>query len=371
MFDFDRLWPKKVDIHFIHNWRCAGTSINSLLSANFHKSYLKIGHPFTDFGWPEDYQSHREPYLTSSQLRNAKKSLLHSHVVVGGHTYNGLQAFIPGSWHLWTNYRDPIARLNSGLLRFYSRKLKRSQASHGHLVDKELSQDQLSFTDPHSVDLLLETVLLRESNGISRRLAGLATKPNFTFSEDDNIETVDLLSLYRYDSRALLDNAINNLNSLDLVLNSEYFFESVLCIESFYNLASPLINPFSNLRHNPVELGGNKNDKRLLEHCKHILHKHTAIDRKLLPHLNHKFSSQVNTASITTESVAVRKLIHSSPLFDSRWFNVDGSVKSDKVFKLVQDSIVDRYMVAGELGDHFLNVILSWAGWHDQLRIKL
>ena len=67
----------------------------------------------------------------------------------------------------------------------------------------------------------------------------------------------------------------------------------------------------------------------------------------------------------------MRKLIHSSPLFDQRWFNFDGSVKSEQVFKLVQDSIVDRYMLAGELGDHFLNVIFGWAGWHDQFKDQI
>ena len=334
MFKLDQLWPASRDIHFIHNWRCAGTSINSLLSSNFHSSYLKIGQAFTDFGWPEDYQNHREPLLTAHQLRLQRKNLQPSKVIVGGHTYHGLESFLPGSWDVWTNYRDPIKRLNSGLLRFYSRQSKRSNLSHGHLVDREVTDNQLSFSEPTSIDLLLETLLLRESNGISRRLAGLTTKPSFAFNFEDNIETVDLISMYRYDQQELFDNALSNLDSLSLVINSDYFFESIMCIESVYNLSSPLINPFSNLRHNPVELGGKKGDSRLLEHCLSVMNKHTSVDRKLI-YLNKKFSHLVNSSSITQQDLLVRKLFHSSPLFDYRWFKLDGSVKSPKVYELV------------------------------------
>ena len=112
------------NVHFIHNWRCAGTSINSLLSSNFTHAYLKIGHPFNSFGWPESYQSHRPPLLTLSQLRSERKQLEPATIIVGGHTFNGLQNFLPGNWDIWMNYRDPIQRLNSGILRFYNKKFK-------------------------------------------------------------------------------------------------------------------------------------------------------------------------------------------------------------------------------------------------------
>ena len=44
--------------------------------------------------------------------------------------------------------------------------------------------------------------------------------------------------MYRYDQQELFDNALSNLDSLSLVINSDYFFESIMCIESVYNLSS-------------------------------------------------------------------------------------------------------------------------------------
>ena len=143
-----------------------------------------------------------------------------------------------------------------------------------------------------------------------------------------------------------------------------------MCIESVYNLSSPLINPFSNLRHNPVELGGKKGDSRLLEHCLSVLNKHTSVDRKLIPYLNKKFSHLVNSSSITQQDLLVRKLFHSSPLFDYRWFKLDGSVKSPKVYELVVNSIATRYSKAGELGDSF-SLLFSWHAWRADSKEKV
>ena len=205
------------------------------MTANFHDSYLKIGHPFNNFGWPENYESHRDPILTVDQIRSSKSVLSPNHVIVGGHTYNGLHSFIPGSWHIWTNYRDPIQRLNSGILRFYSKKLKISSKRKGHLVDREQFLNNLSFTNPSSVDLLLETVLLRESNGITRRLAALSTKGCFSFNLADNIETVDLISTSRYDDVELFRNALLNL------IQSQFYLIQTIFTNQFF-----VLNPFIN-----------------------------------------------------------------------------------------------------------------------------
>ena len=63
-------WPGPSFINFIHNWRCAGTSMNSILSSNFQRYYLKIGHPFGPLGWPETYKSNPEQLLTLGQIRS-------------------------------------------------------------------------------------------------------------------------------------------------------------------------------------------------------------------------------------------------------------------------------------------------------------
>ena len=117
-------WPKDRSVHFIHNWRCAGTTVNSILSSNFHDQYLKIGHPFTNFGWPHDYENHPEPLLTIDQIRRLVKSSQPDSIILGGHTFFGLESFLPGPFDIWMNYRDPLQRLNSGILRFYNKQYK-------------------------------------------------------------------------------------------------------------------------------------------------------------------------------------------------------------------------------------------------------
>ena len=48
---------------------------------------------------------------------------LKSSYIVGGHTFLGLEAHLPGSFDVWMNYReDPWLGLNSGIIRFYITK---------------------------------------------------------------------------------------------------------------------------------------------------------------------------------------------------------------------------------------------------------
>ena len=365
MLKFNRSWPSRANIHFIHNWRCAGTTINSLLSSNFHRSYLKIGHPFTNFGWPESYDTHRTPLQSKSQLKSVVGGLRNSALtpIVGGHTFYGLERFLPGSWDIWMNYRDPLSRLNSGILRFYSKKFKSKSTSHGHLIDLE-GNTEINLEDPHSVDLLLETTLLRESNGIARRLAAITTSDYFHLSNDDNIEVVDIISSRRYSARDLYENAVSNLDAINILINSEYLHHSILSLEKFYSLKSPIINPFSNLSHNSVELVGvNKNDQRLFESSKDILLKHTVIDRKLLPLLNSKFAQQINCSSISEEEVSLRHLIHQKPILDQRWFDSSGKPVVEDIEKLVVDRIVKCSKRAHSLANKMFDMVLSWDGF--------
>ena len=100
--------------------------------------------------------------------------------------------------------------MNSGILRFYANSRKKSSASHGHLIDLESSQ-KVDFNDPHTVDLLLSTSLLRESNGISRRLAASAITPSFNLASTDNIELIPIISQYRYSEPELYEAAFQNI----------------------------------------------------------------------------------------------------------------------------------------------------------------
>ena len=107
---------------FIHNWRCAGSTINSLLSSNFGSLYCKVGTQFSDFGWPL-YDIPEK--LTLQDVREG----VQSGGVLGGHLCSGIQAFIPGEWDVWLNARKPIKRLSSGIIRFHANVFECPQAS--------------------------------------------------------------------------------------------------------------------------------------------------------------------------------------------------------------------------------------------------
>ena len=371
MLNFDKAWPKPISVHFLHNWRCAGTSINSLLSSNFHHSYLKIGHPFSNFGWPESYSDHRNPILSIGQIRDRLTSDSLKHAIVGGHTFFGMERFIAGNWDLWMNYRNPINRLNSGILRFYAKKF-RQVPGNGNLMDQSSIKGILDLTSPQAVNSLLNTSLLRESNGIARRLASISLTNSFAISADSNVETNDLISKHRFNSKDMYEAACLNLNQIACLISFDYVFESMLSIEKFYNLVSPLINPFSDLRHNPQYLGGVKSsDKRLISNCSDVLFQHTNVDRQLLPLLNQKFSKQINQSCLDTKDVAVRKIIHKTALFNGGWFDSNGTPVDDSILSRMANSLIKRCRQSGELGNDVFETVLAWDCLQDDTKYEL
>ena len=139
---------------------------------------------------------------------------------------------------------------------------------------------------------------IRESNGICRRLAALSLSDDIKINQNANVETVDFL-LTSYSEKDLYDCALSNLSDVNVLINSSYIQASLISIERIYGLSSPLINPFSNLLHNPVTLSGaRKTDTTIIDQCKDILIKHSGADLKLLPHLNAKFARQVNSLQL-------------------------------------------------------------------------
>ena len=143
----------------------------------------------------------------------------------------------------------------------------------------------------------------------------------FLFHRNSNIEQVDILTNSNLSDNELFDAAFQNLNRLNVLINSSHLHASLLSIEKIYNLDSPLINPFSDLRHNPITLVGVKrNDKFVIDHCKEILHKHSKADLRLYPIMNKKFADQINKFSISQEDLHVRYLIHKQQLINPNYF---------------------------------------------------
>ena len=143
----------------------------------------------------------------------------------------------------------------------------------------------------------------------------------------------------QFSDQELFDCALLNLNRIKLLINSSHIQASLICIERIYDLKSPLINPFSNLFHNPVTISGAKtNDTSVIDTCKDILVKHSRVDIKLTPYLNKFFAQQVNSAKISKREIEVRNAIHSQHLFAQKWFR-DATFSRLDVVNLVSLSL--------------------------------
>ncbi len=357
-------WPCRQSINFLHNWRCAGSTLSSLLSANFHQSYLKIGHPFDSFGWPENYQKHRPPLISLSQLRLAKQRTPGESCIIGGHLFLGLQAALPGNWECWMNAREPIIRMKSGLLRFHHKTLKPEDQDLMFSKSTELG-------DPSQVDRLLRTTLKRESNGMCRRLAAYTLTKNPQIPIDEELERLSFLDQEDFEREELFEAALSNLPNISILILSQWLHESAICIERRYGLTTPLINPFSDLRHNPVELGGSSHkDRRLTDNCRAVLQEHSSEDLKLWPYLESRFVDQVNRCNIDKEEVLIRKIIHEKPLFMSRWFKNKQHDHAAILIAMAR-SLAKRARQAGELGDKVIETVLKWRRFTPELSDKL
>ena len=222
-----------------------------------------------------------------------------------------------------------------------------------------MKSETFNLDSPEAIDHLLSTTLLRESNGIARRLSALSICSGFSLASNDNVEVNPLICENSYSDRELFEASLSNIYSIDHFFNSQYITASLISLERKYNLP-PLINPFSDLRHNPKELGGSKKgSNHLIENCKSVLMKHSNVDRQLLPFLNKLFAEQINQAKIDSVEVKIRNLIHDSPLFDVTWFDDQGKPRSDRVLHLMASSLFKRCRQAGELSHKIFDTISS------------
>ena len=283
---------------FIHNWRCAGSTMNSLLSANFGSKYAKVGTQFTDFGWP-DYSL--PELLTVRQVRN--KSLAGG--VLGGHLCAGVESFVGGAWDLWINARKPEKRLSSGILRFHSSSFRVARGNYSRQELTQIAEEKLRG--------LASGALQHEVNGVAKRLAGFSVADFVEIGVNADLEKISCFSTLSNDDE-LLAAALNQLQKVAIVILPEYLHASIISIEKKYSLG-PVINLFSDLRHNPVSLGKASEDERLLfEFAIPLLQKLCAIDCQLWKSLAEKFQNQINTSGISKRDVVVREMLHKRPV---------------------------------------------------------
>ena len=335
-------------IFFLHNWRCAGSSMSSLMAANFGSFYIKVGHPFTNYGWPESYRGSTKQITSLDEIRGR----IQPGCIVGGHLFTGFESLLPGRWDLWMNARHPVERLISGLLRFHSNKVIPNNPQ------ADLHTGHEALYSPTDVSRILNGPLRREINGMSRRLAGFTAIDSISVSAQGNLEKADFLER-TVDHARLMACAKSQLSELKILIMAHSFQASVLCIEAAYSL-EPLINPFSDLRHNSAQLSKPSQAQRtMLQRLRPKFEELMKADITLWNQLEILFKYQIDSYNIQEDDIKIRELIHREPLLDPTWLT-DPAVTPDLLLKGFAGRIAQRAVLAGELGPKLIDTVCRW-----------
>ena len=345
-------WKEK-SILFLHNWRCAGSTFTSLLASNYQDTYIKIGGPFNRFGWPDSHPQ-RKHIQTLGEVRKAHKQ----GCIVGGHIFMGMTALLPGSWDVWMNARDPIERMRSGILRFHA-------SGSIPIRPDDLMSRTSGLQSREDIEHLLCGPLRRESNGIARRLAGLtmANKIN-DISNQTNLERVSFLEDSIISEEDLFNQAASNLSNVRMLILSDYIFPSILLLEKMYGMR-PLINPFSDLRHNSLSLGkATAMQRQLVNHSTDIIQKYSQVDMKLWPILLRIFQDQIRSHTLSRIDIRIREIIHGKPLIPIEWFLQP--IDLDTLIKGWSGRLVERALEVPEIGPRLIDTVCSWPLLEDE-----
>ena len=327
---------------FVHNWRCAGSTINSLLSSNFGELYTKVGTQFTDAGWP-DYNL---PELLS--VDQVRKKFINGGIL-GGHLCTGVESVIGGSWDIWMNARKPLKRLSSGIMRFHASKFRAVSGSY--------TRQQAMDMANHKLGDLIAGPLQHEVNGVAKRLAGFAVADSIDLRDDSNLEKVSCFSM-SLDDDVLLGAALRQMERVKVIIIPEYLHASLISIEKIYSLR-PIINLFSDLRHNPVSLGKpRKEEEALFELAKPMLEKACAVDRDLWKPLMSRFKEQVESVRVVKRDVQVREILHRQPLVPAGYSSHETS--DEKLIDVITASLVALADQNQELARDIISLACAW-----------
>ena len=326
----------------MHNWRCAGSTMNSLLSSNFGDRYTKVGTQFTEAGWP----NYNVPELLS--VDQARKKFKNGGIL-GGHLCSGVESIIGGSWDVWINARNPQKRLSSGIMRFHAAQFRAAPGSYTSQQAIEMAQHKLAD--------LISGPLQHEANGVAKRLAGFAVAESIDLRDQSDLEKISCFSMSVSDHE-LLSAAMRQMERVKAIVLPEYLHASLISIEKIYSLA-PLINLFSDLRHNPVNLGKpSEDEKALFEFAKPMLEKVCAVDRELWKPLTARFQDQINLSRVSKRDVEVRKILHQQPLLSPKLCSQQ--IPEEKVIEVISDCLVALANQYKELSEDIISLACQW-----------
>ena len=331
-------------VFFMHNWRCAGSTLNSLFSSNFGNKYLKIGTQFSEFGWPL-YQL--PELLTLKDVR----SKVESGCLMGGHLCNGIEMLMPGSWDLWMNARDPVKRLSSGIKRFHSKAFR--------LPSGEYRKNYVKSHSEKAIIDLFNGPLRHEKNGVAKRLAGFSLANNLHVHRDVNLELLSCFDSIESD-KDLASVAEKSLEKVKIFLLPDYLHASLICIEKAYGLG-PLINLFSDLRHNSVELGKAKAaELTAFNLAMPLLEDICQVDRHIFEIIKQKFAQQLRSTVISRNDVLAREKLHETPLLNPEWFQ-DKNIDEQMLLKLIVERLESLAAKYPNISREIVETATSWS----------
>ena len=339
---------------FMHNWRCAGSSLNSLLASNFGSTYLKIGTQFSEFGWP----LYEQPELLC--LGDVRSKLLDG-CVFGGHLCSGVDALLPGNWDIWMNARRPVERLSSGIMRFHSKAFRMAPGTYER-EDVRTNAEQI-LRD------LLDGPLRHEVNGIAKRLAGLSIAEGFNVDQETNLETLSCFEDNQSDEQ-MFDAARKQLDRVRVLIMPDYLHASLICLEKMYGLP-PLINPFSDLHHNDVSLGkASRLEREMFSLAKPFLLKKCDVDESLWIHIVNKFKLQLAKFSVSKKDVLVRQILHESPLFNIEWFT-GGNITDEQQILCIVQRLLEYSKRYPNLSFEIVKTVCSWSRFDEAAKTQI
>ena len=343
------IYDFELDLLFIHNWRCAGTSLHSVLSASLGDKYLKIGCRFNRFGWPDQ----SKPEII--RLRELRKE---SPRAFGGHLFWGIDNLVGGSSRQTiVSLRDPMERMKSGVYRFMTSNRRTTEASLFKGINVNSQPIDLSERE---LKKLADKIIGKEYNGIARRLSGISAADKVSLTETTNIEEINWMEQSK--NEMIMKKAKENLQGSH-ILQSDNFWYSIIKIENELKKDLVLINPFSPVKHNSYKLVVDNQDESGTERMYKILEEHLRINNKedidLYNYYKVRRGEPKTLNSELEQRIKTRELIHKRPLFAQNWFN--SGLELPVIDKLIAGSISARAKEDTTIDkDMLVDTVLRW-----------
>jgi hypothetical protein len=177
---------------------------------------------------------------------------------------------------------------------------------------------------------------------------------------ETNLET---LSCFEYTGlqSSLLEAAKQNIENIKVLILSDYLQVSLICIEKIYNLP-PIINLFSDLRHNHAAFGkASKDERKVFELAKPRLEKLCSQDEQLWGDLLEKFQKQLTNCRVSKREIAVRKALHSNPVIEPSSYRQSVRQGHVQLIELFTTCLVNVAKNHSEISEDIVKTATGWS----------